>query len=242
MEEMQKTLITEPSVLASLEPIKTLLLYVAVTTHVVSAPLVVEQEEPKHVYKVKRPVYYISRVLSDYDALYNQVQKLLYVILIMKHNLPHYFESHLIRMVTSHGLRKIIKNRLPTGRIAKWALELRLLNITYIQQTAIKSHALVDFMAEWIKTQQSPALVTQEHWSMYFDDSFTLNEARGGIVLISPKGDRLLYVIQLHFCATNNVAEYESLVKRLCITTNSRSNSFTSAVTLSLSSTRSSGS
>jgi hypothetical protein len=49
MEEMQKTLITEPSVLASLEPIKTLLLYVAVTTQVVSAPLVAEQEEPKHV-------------------------------------------------------------------------------------------------------------------------------------------------------------------------------------------------
>jgi ribonuclease HI len=60
-------------------------------------------------------------------------------------------------------------------------------------------------------------LVTQEHWSMYFDGSFTLNGAMGGVVLISPKGDRLLYVIRLHFRATNNVAEYEALVNNVCI-------------------------
>jgi ribonuclease HI len=54
---------------------------------------------------------------------------------------------------------------------------------------------------------------------MYFDGSFTLNCAVGGVVLISPKGDRLLYVIQLHFRTTNNVVEYESLVNGLHITT-----------------------
>jgi hypothetical protein len=37
--------------------------------------------------------------------------------------------------------------------------------------------------------------VTQEHWSMYFDGSFTLNGAKGDIVLISPKEDWLFYVI-----------------------------------------------
>jgi ribonuclease HI len=52
---------------------------------------------------------------------------------------------------------------------------------------------------------------------MYFDGSFTLNGARGVIVLISPKGDWLLYVIRLHFRATNNMAKYEALVNGLCI-------------------------
>jgi ribonuclease HI len=51
---------------------------------------------------------------------------------------------------------------------------------------------------------------------MYFDGSFTLNGV-GGIVLIFPKGDRLLYVIQLHFCVTNNVVEYEALINCLLI-------------------------
>jgi ribonuclease HI len=52
---------------------------------------------------------------------------------------------------------------------------------------------------------------------MYFDGSFTLNGVRGGVVLISSKGDHLLSVIRLHFCATNNVVEYEALVNGLHI-------------------------
>jgi ribonuclease HI len=53
---------------------------------------------------------------------------------------------------------------------------------------------------------------------MCFNGSFTLNGARGGVVLISPKGDRLLYMIQLHFYTTINVKEYEALVSDLRIT------------------------
>jgi ribonuclease HI len=37
-------------------------------------------------------------------------------------------------------------------------------------------------------------------------------------VLISPKGDGLLYVIRLHFRATNNVAEYDALINSLRFT------------------------
>jgi hypothetical protein len=96
----------------------------------------------------------------------------------MKHKLLHYFKSHLICVVTSFGLGEIIENRLATGRIAKWALELMGLDITYMPQTAIKFQTLVDFVAEWTETQQLPP-VTQEQWSMYFNSSFTLNGAGG---------------------------------------------------------------
>jgi hypothetical protein len=89
-----KALISRLLVLASREPSDTFVLYVMATTQVISATLVVEQEETEHAYKVHRLVYYISKVLSDYKTHYNQVQKLLYVILIMKRKLLHYFESH----------------------------------------------------------------------------------------------------------------------------------------------------
>ena len=36
-----------------------------------------------------------------------------------------------------------------------------------------------------------------------------------GIVLTSPKGDKLKYTLQIHFAASNNVAEYEALVHGL---------------------------
>jgi hypothetical protein len=70
----------------------------------------------------------------------------------MKRKLMHYFKSHPIRVVTSFGLREIIGNRLATGTITKWALELMGLNITYMPQTVIKSQALKDFVAKWIET------------------------------------------------------------------------------------------
>jgi hypothetical protein len=54
-----------------LEPDKTLPLYVMTTTQVVSAALVVEWEEPEHANEVQRPVYYISKVLSDCMTRYN---------------------------------------------------------------------------------------------------------------------------------------------------------------------------
>jgi ribonuclease HI len=36
-----------------------------------------------------------------------------------------------------------------------------------------------------------------------------------GVVLTSPKGDKLQYVLQMHFRASNNIAEYEALVHGL---------------------------
>jgi hypothetical protein len=126
-----KALISKPPILASPEPGETLLPYVMETPQVVSTP-VVEREELRHMYKVQRPIYYISKVLSDYEIRYNQVQKQLYAISIMKHKLLHYFESHPIHVATSFGLGEIVADRLSVGRIAKWPLELMGLNITYV--------------------------------------------------------------------------------------------------------------
>ena len=47
-----------------------LLLYIAATTQVVSAALVVEREEEGHILKVERAVHFISEVLSDSRTRY----------------------------------------------------------------------------------------------------------------------------------------------------------------------------
>jgi hypothetical protein len=66
-----KALISNPSVLASLEPSKTLLLYIVATVQVISAALVMEQEKLGHIYMVQRLVYYISKVPSYCETRYN---------------------------------------------------------------------------------------------------------------------------------------------------------------------------
>jgi ribonuclease HI len=50
---------------------------------------------------------------------------------------------------------------------------------------------------------------------MHFDGSKLLRGLGAGVVLTSPKGDKLQYMLQMHFRASNNVAEYEALVHGL---------------------------
>ena len=50
---------------------------------------------------------------------------------------------------------------------------------------------------------------------MRFDGSKMEEGSGAGVVLKSPKGDKLSYVLRIHFNATNNVAEYEDLLHGL---------------------------
>lgn len=50
---------------------------------------------------------------------------------------------------------------------------------------------------------------------MHFEGSKMRTGLGAGIVLTSPKGDKLKYVLQIHFAASNNVAEYEALIHGL---------------------------
>ena len=61
---MVKQLLTKAPILVPLANEEPFLLYVAATMQVVSAILVVEQEEEGHTLKVQCPIYFISEVLS----------------------------------------------------------------------------------------------------------------------------------------------------------------------------------
>jgi hypothetical protein len=78
-----------------------LLIYVAATTQVVSAAIVVERREEGHALPVQRPVYFISEVLSETKICYPQIQKLLYAVVLTRQKLRHYFESHPVTVVSS---------------------------------------------------------------------------------------------------------------------------------------------
>jgi ribonuclease HI len=54
---------------------------------------------------------------------------------------------------------------------------------------------------------------------MYFDGLLMKSGARAGLVFISSHSVRMRYMIWIHFLATNNVAEYETLVNGLHIAT-----------------------
>jgi ribonuclease HI len=194
-----------------------LLIYVATTTQVVSAAIVVERREDGHTLLVQRPVYFISEVLSETKIRYPQIQKLLYAVILTRRKLRHYFESHPVTVVSSFPLGEIIQCREASGRIAKWAVELMGETLSFAPRKAIKSQVLADYLAEWADTQLPTAPIQAELWTMYFNGSLMKTGAGAGLLFVSPLGKHLRYVIRLHFSASNNMAEYEALVNGLCI-------------------------
>jgi hypothetical protein len=137
--ESLKAYLTSSPVLTPPKKHEDMMLYIAATSMVVSATIIVEREEEGRVYKVQRPVYYISEVLSDSKIWYPHIQRLLYALLIASRKLRHYFENHKITVVTDFSLGDILYNRDATGCISKWVVELAALNVDFTPRKAIKS-------------------------------------------------------------------------------------------------------
>jgi hypothetical protein len=162
-----------------------LYLYVTATNQVVSAVIVVaERTEEGHALPVQRSVYYISEVLSETKARYPQIQKLLYVVVLARRKLRHYFKTHSVTVVSSFPLGEIIRNPDAAGRIAKWSMELMRKTLTYAPRKVIKSQILVDFVAEWTDTQLPPLQIQAECWTLYFDGSVMKTWAGAGLLFI----------------------------------------------------------
>jgi ribonuclease HI len=212
-----KDFLSKPPVLTAPCKKEQLLVYLTATTHVISTAIVVERPEDGHAYPVQRPVYFVSEVLSESKACYQTVQKLLYAVLITSRKIRHYFQEYSISVVTDYPLGDILRNQDATGRISKWAVELGALNINFKPQTPNKSQAL-DFMAEWWENQLPTPTERPEHWVMYFDGSLKLEGAGAGVLLISPTGEQLKYVLQIFWKVSNNEAEYEALLHVLRLT------------------------
>jgi hypothetical protein len=143
------------------------------------------------------------------------VQKLLYTVLITSRKLCHYFQEYSITVIIDYPLGDILWNQDAIGRISKWAVQLGTLNIDFKPHTAIKSQALDDFMAECRENQLPTPTERPEHWVMFFDGSLKLEGAGAGVLLISPKGEQLKYILQIFWKVSNNEAEYEALLHGL---------------------------
>jgi ribonuclease HI len=217
LDKLKATLARTP-ILTPPQDIEPLYLYITATTQVVSAVIVVECTEEGHALPVQRPVYYISEVLSETKARYSQIQKLLYVVVLARCKLLHYFEAHPVMVVSSFPLGEIIRNPDAVGRVAKWSVELMGETLAYALRKAIKSQILVDFIVEWTDTQLPPPQIQAECWTLYFDGSVMKTGAGVGLLFISPLGEHMRYAVRLHFPASNNMAEYEALLYGLRIT------------------------
>ena len=157
-----------------------LYLYLAVSPHAVSSMLIREEG------KVQKPVYYTSRALRGAKGRYPLIEKLAFALITTSRKLRHYFQFHVINVMTDHLLKKAMNKLEAAGRLIQWVVELSEFNIRYLPRNAIKAQALADFIAEFTPNYED--LVGREDnkkWIVHVDGLSTLHAGGIGVVFCS---------------------------------------------------------
>lgn len=185
-------------------PGERLYLYLSVDPEVVSSVLVREE------LGVQRPVYYVSKVLHEAEVNYEDVEKMIFAIVVSARRLRPYFSSHTIEVMTSSPLKQIMLKPGMSGRIVKWAIKLGKYDIQYSPRTAIKEQALSDFLVEFTPRdsasqegeEQRKAVVLPVGglmWNLFVDGASGQSGSGAGLVLTDPEGNSFTYAIRLLF-------------------------------------------
>jgi hypothetical protein len=178
--------LSELAILTSPNPSLPLLLYVAASSHAVSAALVQEQD----IEGTSRqcPVYYVSEVLTTSKCNMTELEKIAYAVFMASRKLRHYFEAFKVRVTSDKGLDKLFRNQEASVQIAKWAAELSGYHITFEPRTAIKSQVLADFIIDWTGPITQPDTPAEKVWTIHCDDAWCHVEQAQLQSLLHPQG------------------------------------------------------
>ena len=129
--------------------------YIAVASHAVSLVLIRVDNG------VQRPVYYVSKSLHKAEIRYLPLEKAILAVVHGIRKLPHYFQAHIVVILTQLPLKAILRSADYMGRIAKWGIVLRVFDIKYMPCTSVKGQVLVDLVAEFTEPPLEETSTTQ---------------------------------------------------------------------------------
>ncbi|KAK9070269.1 hypothetical protein SSX86_010669 [Deinandra increscens subsp. villosa] len=194
-------------------------MYLSTSPRAVSSVLLVERAD------VQTPIYYISRVLTDAEANYSILEKLVLALVHASRRQRRYFQAHDIEILTSYPLQHVLRKPDLSGRLCKWAIELGVYSLTFKPRTAVKGQVIADFISEIpAGTQVTPEdlylpkskeIPAEQTWELHSDGASSADGAGAGVILISPAGKEYARAYKLNFRASNNEAEYEALIAGL---------------------------
>ena len=81
------------------------------------------------------------------------MEKLAFALITSSRKLRHYFQAHVMNVLTDHPLKKAMNKLEVVGRLIQWAIELSEFDVRYQPSSAIKAQALADFIAEFTPNQ-----------------------------------------------------------------------------------------
>ena len=90
--------------MSQLEKEEVLFAYVAVASHAVSLVLI------RVDIGVQRPIYHVSKSLQEAEIRYLPLEKTILAVVHAKRNLPHYFQSHIVVVLTQLLLQSLLRS------------------------------------------------------------------------------------------------------------------------------------
>ena len=156
---------------------------------------------------------------------YLSLEKAILAMVHATRKLPHYFQAHIVVMLTQLPLKSVLRSADYTGRIAKWGTILGAFDIKYMPRTSIKGQVLADLVAEFAECpeemegenqkldERSIGMISVQcpmPWELYIDEAANQRGSGVGLVLVSPEKIIIEKSLRLSFSATNNEAEYEA--------------------------------
>ena len=96
-------------------------------------------------------MYYVSKSLHEAKVRYLSLEKTILVVVHATRKLSHYFQAHMVVVLTQIPLRSPFQSVDYIGRIAKCGTILGAFNIKYMPHTSIKGQVLTDLVVEFIE-------------------------------------------------------------------------------------------
>ena len=135
-------------------------MYLAVSTTAVSAALVREED------KKQLLVYYTSQAFQGAEAKYARIEKIAFALIVASCKLLPYFQANSILVITDQPIKKSMNKPEAARRMVLWAIELSQFDIEYHSRTAIKAHALIDFIVEFTISDEDNAPNEAKIWTV----------------------------------------------------------------------------
>ena len=174
----------------------------------------------------------MSKSVHEAEVRYLPLEKAILVAVHATRKLPHYFQAHIMVVLTQLPLKSVLQNADYIERIAIWNTILGAFDIKYMPWTFIKGHVLADLVVEFVEPPVE--IVAEEQnmdgklvgvifmleppcWKVYVDGAANQRGSGVGLVLVSPKKAIIEKSLRLGFSATNNEAEYEALLQGMAM-------------------------
>ena len=147
-----KRYLSNPPFLSPSKEGESLQLYLAVSATEVSAALIREED------KKQLPVYYVSQAFQGAEFGYLKIEKIAFALIMASCKLRQYFQASPILVMTDQPIRKSMNKPEAAGRMVQCAIKLSQFDIEYHPRTAIKAHALANFIVEFtLPDEENPS-------------------------------------------------------------------------------------